>query len=97
MKNSYKIPYLLWGGGKAIGRPDIKERLVGVADYKLKTSPKVNLSLTGLRNKPTYSGVNTRAFLDYSEAHGLVNKRGRSSIYYIELNKLAQIADAVKE
>jgi hypothetical protein len=94
---TYKIPYLLWGGGKSIGRPEIKERLVGVADYKLKTSPKINLQLTGLRNKPTYKKVDTGSFLSLSRAQNLHNNQKGRDIYYLTLNELTGISEEVEE
>jgi hypothetical protein len=96
-QNTYKIPFLLWGGGKSIGRPEIKERLVGVADYKLKASPKINLQLTGLRNKPIYKRVDTEAFLSRSIAQGLHNKHKGRDIYYLPLEELATISKEVRE
>jgi hypothetical protein len=94
---TYKIPYLLWGGGKAIGHPEIKERLVGIADYKLKSAPKLNIQLTGLRNNPTYKNVDARLFLRHSEARGLKNKQRGCRTYYVTVSKLAELAEEVEE
>lgn len=94
---TYKIPYLLYGGGAAIGRPEIKERMVGIADYKLKSAPKLNIQLTGLRNNPTYKNVDARRFLDYSKARGLKNKQRGCRTYYATISKLAELAEQVEE
>jgi hypothetical protein len=96
-QNTYKIPFLLWGGGKSIGRPEIKGRLLGVIDYKLRGSPRIDLEVTALRNNPTYEGVDTEAFLSRSIAQGLHNKHKGRDIYYLPLEELATISKEVRE
>ena len=98
-KSTISITNALWGGGKAIGHPEVKDRMFGVADYKLKGKEKVNLKLSCLSNKPTYEGIDSQNIIELAESMGWVKETGRSGIkiYHLTLDEITALAESVKD
>lgn len=94
-----QITNALWGGGKAIGHPEVTDRMFGVAGHRLKGRPRVNLRLSCLRNNPVYEGIDTEKLVALSESKGWVNSpRGSGvKIYHLTIDELAVLATDVRE
>lgn len=92
---TYDIITPLWGGSKMF-KYGSREPWVGVAQDKLQSAEKINLTLSYKKNHPTLKGVDSRAFLETARAKGWKNRNGKAECYYLPESMLMSISEEVR-
>lgn len=92
---TYNITTPLWGGSRMF-KYGSKEPWVGVAQEKLQSAEKINLTLSYKKTAHTLTGVSCRDFLQTAQARGWKNRNGKAECYYLPESMLMSISEGVR-